>query len=405
VNDARPDAPPGELCCFEHHQNWVQSVAFSPDGRHLLSGSGEPPGADQAVRDYTVRLWDLEAGRELRCLAGHADQVTCVAFFPDGRRCLSAGHDHVLRVWDLETGRELRRLAGHTDRVKSVAIAADGRLALSGGCDSMLRLWDLEHGREVHRFRKHKHWVMSVALSPDGRLAVSGGYDHTVRLWEVASGRELRTGGLGRLTALVTRREHHRFEGHRSTVDSVAFSPNGRQVLSAGMDKVMRLWDVATGTEVRKFAGHAAGVTSATFSPDGGRIVSSSLDETVRVWSADTGEELACFRGHAGEVMSVAVSPGGRTAASGGVDRTVRVWRLPPNPTGPAGRTLSGSAAPGERDLRERPGPGPQLRLFLGRPHPSAGFSGPGGWPRPEAPGARTGCRGPASGSGSGARS
>src|SRR5579884_2957282 len=112
----------GEILRLEGHRSWVQSVAFSPDGRYALSGSGQPPAADKPVSDYTVRYWDLKTGREERCLTGHSDRVTGVVIAPEGRRAVTGSYDGTVRLWDLETGKELKRLRGHGDRVRSVAI-------------------------------------------------------------------------------------------------------------------------------------------------------------------------------------------------------------------------------------------------------------------------------------------
>src|SRR5262245_9138194 len=105
-----------EVRCLRGHRYWVQCVAFAPDGSLALSGSGQPPRADDAEADFTARLWDLQTGCEVRRFTGHAGWVTGVAFAPDGRRCVTASYDTTLRIWDLETGRPLSCLCGHSDR-------------------------------------------------------------------------------------------------------------------------------------------------------------------------------------------------------------------------------------------------------------------------------------------------
>jgi WD40 repeat protein len=300
------------LRCFRGHWATVKAVALSPDGRRALSGSGYLQGGDNSVR-----LWDVETGKEVRRLEGHDGYVQSVAFSPDGRRALSGGADHTMRLWDLETGRELRRFNTPGQAwVNAVAFCPDGRHALSGGDGEMatlIRLWDLETGAELRTYPGHQGYICTVAVSPDGRRALSGAGrgEATVRLWDVATGRELRC-----------------LRGHKDYVESVAFSPDSRRALSAGSDGTIRLWDLDTGQEVRQLLGHAWKVHGIAFAADGSRAVSCGSDGTVRLWDVDTGHELRCLRGHTDMVWGVAITGDGRRALSGGADRTLRLWDL-----------------------------------------------------------------------------
>jgi hypothetical protein len=220
----------GETRRFEGHTGPVRSVAFSPDGRYALSGSGWPQG------DKTMRLWDVASGREVRRFEGHTDQVHAVAFSPDGRRALSGGWDRTMRLWDVETGQELRRFGGHGGPLMSVAYSPDGRQALStvdGSPD--IFLWDLTSGEEVRAFQGHTNRVQYVTFSPDGRRVLSASHDGTMRLWDVETGQELR-----------------RFQG-RAPLECVAFSPDGRRTVSSGQDGMVRLWDLDRGEELRRW--------------------------------------------------------------------------------------------------------------------------------------------------------
>ena len=153
----------------------------------------------------------------------------------------------------------------------------------------------------------HSDRVTSVAFSPNGRTVLSGSCDQTLKLWDAATGKLLRT-----------------FEGHSSAVWSVAFSPDGRTALSGSDDKTLKLWDAATGRLLRSFEGHSGsgGVWSVAFSRDGRTVLSSGgYDETFKLWDAATGKLLRTFEGHSGPVSSVAFSPDGRTALSGSGER------------------------------------------------------------------------------------
>ena len=151
--------------------------------------------------------------------------------------------------------------------------------------------------------------VNSAAFSPDGRTALSGSEDKRLRLWNVITGRQL-----------------HTFEGHSAPVNSVAFSPDGHTALSGSGDQTLRLWDVTTGGQLRIFQGHSANVNSVAFSPDGRTALSGSDDGTLKLWDVSTGLELRTFHGHTGSVKSVAFSPDGRAALSGSWDNTLKLW-------------------------------------------------------------------------------
>jgi WD40 repeat protein/S1-C subfamily serine protease/tRNA A-37 threonylcarbamoyl transferase component Bud32 len=243
---------------------------------------------------------------EVALLRGHTQPIDGLAVSQDGRRLLSGSADRSLILWDRETAQPIRRLKHPTGEAEAVAFSPDGRRALSGGADMVVRLWDLERGDVIREFRGHIEWVFSVAFSSDGRHAysTSGGFndgawrdgtDSAIRVWDVETGREVR-----------------RLDGHRGIVWTVAVSPDGRRLLSAGADSQVILWDAQTGARVRGYRGHTAAVRCAAFLPDGQRAVSCSSDRTIRLWEAETGAEVGVLHGHTQGADWVGVSPDGR---------------------------------------------------------------------------------------------
>jgi WD40 repeat protein len=301
-----------ELRTLQGHSGRVLGVAMTPDGRRAVSASS----------DRTLKVWDLETGRELCSLQGHSDWVRGVAVSPDGRYAVSASGDNTLKVWDLETGRELRTLQGHTDMVRGVAVSLDGRHAVSASSDKTMKVWDLETGRELRTLRGHSKSVRGVAVSPDGRRAVSASSDNTLKVWDLETGRELRT-----------------LQGHSSVVTCVVVGPDGRRAVSASDDRTLKVWDLETGRELRTLQGHSDFVRGVVMSPDGRRAISASSDKTLKVWDLEIGRELRAQQGHSDSVRGVAVSPDGRRAVSAADDKTLRLWDLE---TGRELRTLQG---------------------------------------------------------------
>ena len=164
-----------EIRAFTGHTNYVYTVAFAPDGRHIATGSV----------DKTVRVHELSTGKLVKSFDGHNEAVTNVAFTADSRHVLSSG-DSAIRIWDVAAGKELpRRFEGHSGRIPAMAISPDGRRLLTGGDDKTVKLWEVATGKMLHSFTGHADTVTCVAFSPDGRRAVSGSYDKTVRVWNL----------------------------------------------------------------------------------------------------------------------------------------------------------------------------------------------------------------------------
>jgi WD40 repeat protein len=243
------------------------SVAFSPDGRYVLSGSVY----------HHAKIWDVSTGKEMRTFYGPTDGNGIVAFSPDGKYALFTGSkDHYLGLWDVESGNGIAALRRYTDRVHTVTFSPDSRYALSAS-GTVIKLWDIAKGSEIRTFDRQKWWISSVVFSPDSKYALSGS-GHTLKLWDIATGREIRT-----------------FSDGKGPMISAAFSPDGQQALSGLQDGTIVLWDVATGKEMRTVTGHTGRVNSIMASRDGRSFISGGADGTIRRWDVRTGNEIAQF--------------------------------------------------------------------------------------------------------------
>ncbi len=164
------------------HTYSVWSVAFSPDGKQIVSASGDILGN----KSGEVKVWDTATGQETLSLKGHTNRVTSVAYSPDGKHIVSGSVDKTVKVWDAATGQETLSLKGYTNGVRRVAYSPDGKRIVSGSEDKTVKVWDAATGQETLSLKGHVYGVRSVAYSPDGKRIVSGSKDATVKVWDAS---------------------------------------------------------------------------------------------------------------------------------------------------------------------------------------------------------------------------
>ena len=312
-----PVEPP-ELVLQTGHSEKINSIAFSPDHRLLASGSS----------DYSVALWDLASGHELRRLVGHANWVKCVAFSPDGKLLASGSNDKSIKLWDVVTGRELRTFSGHDAPVESIAFSSDGRWLASGSSDNTARVWEVATG-SFRPFKDHTGWVTSVVFSPDGKWLATGSRDKTIQIWDLNSNRPAR----------------NPLRGHGDLIKALAFSPDGQWLASGSFDGTVRIWKTSTGKEVRSLPGGTKGDNScmaqstagnnppciiALAFVDGGReFLSANSKKVVSLWETPTGRALRSTGDNKSLdlIESAAFAPDGRSLAVG-ADNAIEVYEV-----------------------------------------------------------------------------
>jgi WD40 repeat protein len=262
----------------------VTSVAFSPDGLHIASGhffSG-------------LALWNARNGALLRMLDGHIAGVNAVAF-AHGGLLASAGKDGSIRLWDTSVGQEIKKLSGHEGGVLAIAFEPDQRHLISGGLDRLVRRWDVESGGDAETIGKHAQAVDSVAISPTGLVATASS-SRSIKIWSEPG------------------KEKHLIEELKSTYWSIAISADSK-VLAASIGYRVQRWGTAAVTPLPDLRGHQASVAAVSYS--GQRLASVAEDGSVVLWNALSGGRERALAGLRSRGTCVAFSPDGTLVVAG----------------------------------------------------------------------------------------
>ena len=290
---------------LEGHDERVLSVAFSPDGALLASGSV----------DNTLRLWQVSQATLLRTMRGHPFPILSVQFYPNGTTLATSSVDGIIRLWQVSNSRLLQVLSGHAGWVPKLAISPNGRTLASCGQDFTVRLWRTTDGYPIETIDEGMASITDLAFSPDNQSLAWAESDGTVRLRSL-NGKWLQI-----------------FRHDSLGASSVAFSPDGAWLAAGYADGIIRIWDIAGGSLLQTLSGHSDRVASLVCSSDGRYLISGSHDKSIILWrlTRDFVEEQPALIlvGHSGPVNSVAISPRDNLIATGANDKTIRLWPLP----------------------------------------------------------------------------
>lgn len=302
-------------------------VAYSPDGRYVVSGGGN-----------TVKVWEAQSGRVVASMSSYS--VSSVAFSSDGKYIAAGGSDGTARVWEVKSGREV--ISHPTDQWEvSMAFSPDSRfIALSG--KNSIRVWNIKDKKEAFRI-EYEGFVNYLTFSPDGRYILSSSNDQSARIWDAQSGHEvMKLSHYGKIYKAVFNSDgkyivaasdsnyvrvwdvnsgNKIFEMYYETdIRDISISPNGQFIVFGSKDGTAQVWSISYKTEVARMT-HNSGINSVTFSPDGKYVASTSWDGAARVWNATTGHEVTRFAD--ASIYSVAFSPDGKYLASGGCESLI----------------------------------------------------------------------------------
>jgi WD40 repeat protein len=310
-SNAQPEAASADV--WRGHEAAVTDLTFSPNGEWLASSS----------LDGTVRLWKVATGRVERVVRSHNDEIFALAFSRDGRFIASTGYDRRVIISNAGTGETVHLLSGFEGWSRTVAFSPDGSQVAASSTDGKIWIWSVESGKQI-RTIESKNWQTTLAWSPDGKYLASGWVNITI--WDVATGQRVRN-----------------LEGHGDEIRSLSFSPDGRLLASAGLDKTARIWKVESGALLQTLeptgfvyfssrgpvnSSIRVPVLAVAFSADGKQLATGGADRLVRLWEVSSGKPIRTLQGHTMTVTGVAFSPDGKRLATSSLDRTIRIWQL-----------------------------------------------------------------------------
>jgi WD40 repeat protein len=285
----------------------IKTIAISPHLTLVATGS----------EDTTIRLWNIDTGAEIVILTGHQKSVETIAFHPHQSGLLFSGdRSGQIKLWQVDPAEELISIDSQQDKVNCLAISPDGKLVISGGSDKTIKIWyfGLSDERSIDylaTLKAHQLAVNGIAFNP---------IEGEVKFASVSSDRRVMLWGMGSKIPLSI------LTAHTQAVKTLAFSPNGKILATAGDDGLIMIWDVDNQKLVRTISAHRWTISSLSFLANRATLISASWDGNIKFWDVNLGEEIDCLSVHEGEVFAMEICEDRRCIVTASRDRTAKIW-------------------------------------------------------------------------------
>jgi WD40 repeat protein len=321
VRDCAPNLapmPPNWSCShtLTGHQGLfaaIKTIAVSPHLPVVATGS----------EDKTIRLWNIDTGIEIGILTGHQKSVETIVFHPHQSGLLFSGdRSGQIKLWQVDPAEELISIDSQQGKVNCLAISPDGKLIISGGSDRTIKIWcfGLSDERSIDylvSLKAHQLAVNGIAFNP---------IEDDVKFASVSSDRRVMLWGLESKTPLSI------LTAHTQAVKTLAFSPDGKFLATAGDDGLILIWDVDSRKLARTISAHRWTISALSFLADRNNLISASWDGSIKFWDMNSGGEIDCLVTHRAEVLAMGIYGDMQWIVTAGRDRTAKIWdRIPPN--------------------------------------------------------------------------
>ncbi len=289
------------------HGVGLSSIKISPDGSMLASGGD----------DATVNLWNLNDRTVIKTLSGHTGTVKSIDFSPDGKMLASGSSDHSVRFWNVSTGNAIGEPLEHSDDVLSVDFAPFRPILVSSGSNAFdgIMIWNTTNGARLESLTEHNTEIETSIFSSDGTILASGDQAGNIILWNTT------------LQNTDQWNSIHHLNGFTRQIGALSFSPNGK-LLASGAGNIITLWDVLSGANQSDLTGHIDDIMDIAFSPDGKTLVSCSVDGTIRFWDVSTRKEINLYYQDKIRFNSVLFLNNGSKIITADTDSYIRIWDI-----------------------------------------------------------------------------